>query len=179
VRNNPLNLVDPMGMAADCPKGWEGCVERDGKFYWKDPETGEEYEIQNDVVKIDVSDSGVPRDGGGPNLTVDEVLRQQDERRRSFIINNVAAGIAYGHGKLFTGLGRFFFGGGSKTPAPKGPTPPASTNRTIQIVQAEGSLVEMVGTGPKGEIPVLTEMVKQGDALVLRACICKVQVRAL
>jgi hypothetical protein len=159
VRNNPLNLVDPMGMAADCPKGWEGCIERDGKFYWKDPETGEEHEIQDDVVKIDVSDSGVPRDGGGPNLTVDEALRQQEERRRSFIINNVAAGIGYGLGKVFTGLGRFFFGGRSKTSAPKAPTPSVTT-RTIQIVQREGSLVEMVGTGPKGELRVLTEMVK-------------------
>lgn len=168
VRNNPLNLVDPMGMAAECPKGWEGCTERDGKFYWMDPETGEEHEIQDDVIKIDVRDSGVPRDGGGPNLTVDEALRQQEERRRSFIINNVAAGIGYGLGKVFTGLGRFFFGGRSKTPAAKAPTPPVANTRTIQIVQREGSLVEMVGTGPKGEIRVLTEMVKEGDALVLR-----------
>jgi RHS repeat-associated protein len=169
VRNNPLNLVDPMGTTTECPKGWEGCIERDGKFYWKDPETGEEHEISDDVIKIDVRDSGVPRDGGGPNLTVDEALRQQQERRRSFIINNVAAGIGYGLGKVFTGLGRFFFGGRSKPAAPpKAPPPPVAPTRTIQIVQAEGSLVEMVGTGPKGEIRVLTEMVKEGDALVLR-----------
>jgi RHS repeat-associated protein len=167
VRNNPLNLVDPMGMAAECPKGWEGCIERDGKFYWLDPETGEEFEIQGDVIKIDISDSGVPRDGGGPNLTVEEALRQQQERRRSFIINNIAAGVAYGIGKVFTGLGRFF-GGRSRAPALKAPTPTVANTRTIQIVQTEGGLVEMVGTGPRGEIRVLTEMVKEGDALVLR-----------
>ena len=40
--------------------------------------------------------------------------------------------------------------------------------RTIQVVQREDNLVEMVGTGARGEIRVLAEMTKQGDAIVLK-----------
>jgi|GEM_PF-6214259 len=115
VRNNPLNLVDPFGMAAECPRGWEGCIERDGKFYWPHPETGEETEIDDSVIVIDITDSGVPRDGGGSNLTVGEAIQQQEERRNSFIVNNVLSGIGYGIGKVFKGIGGLFRRS-SKTP---------------------------------------------------------------
>jgi RHS repeat-associated protein len=43
-----------------------------------------------------------------------------------------------------------------------------AAKRTIQVVQREGNLVEMVGTSAKGEIRVLTEMTREGDALVLK-----------
>jgi RHS repeat-associated protein len=33
VRNNPLNLIDPLGMAAGCPPDYPNCIERDGKYY--------------------------------------------------------------------------------------------------------------------------------------------------
>jgi RHS repeat-associated protein len=110
VRNNPLNLVDPFGMAAECPRGWEGCIERDGKFYWPNPETGEEIEIDDSVIVANSAASGVPRDGGGPNLTVGEALQQQEERRSGFILNNVAAAVGYGIGKIFKGIGGLFRG---------------------------------------------------------------------
>lgn len=55
-------------------------------------------------------------------------------------------------------LGRLFGKGGTSEAA----------KRTIQVVQREGNLVEMVGTGARGEIRVLTEMTRQGDAIVLK-----------
>ena len=153
VRNNPLNLVDPVGMAAECPRGWEGCIERDGKFYWPHPETGEEFEIDDSVIVVNSADSGVPRDGGGPNLTVGEALEQQSERRTSGIINNVASGIGYGLGKVFKGLGRLF----GRKPA------------TVTVARPiTGQTFERSIQTSKGPVDVLAEIVVEGDKLILK-----------
>src|SRR5205807_2365368 len=53
-----------------------------------------------------------------------------------------------------------WFGGGTKTAQ--------VVERTIEVVQREGNLVEMIGKSAQGEIRVLTEMTKQGDTLVLK-----------
>lgn len=55
VRNNPLNLTDPLGMAAGCPDGSPaGCYERDGKYYIK--VDGEEREYDPTPIE----DNGPP-----------------------------------------------------------------------------------------------------------------------
>ena len=42
------------------------------------------------------------------------------------------------------------------------------TSRTIVIAEQDGPTVRIVGNGPKGSIEVITEMTREGDALVLR-----------
>jgi RHS repeat-associated protein len=156
VRNNPLNSVDPFGMAAECPRGWEGCVERDGKFYWPHPETGEEIEIVTEVIRVDSDDSGVPSEDGTRNLTVGEALQQQEERRNNFILNNVVAGIGYGIGKIFSGLGSLFRAGSKATPSatpglPKSAPKPlgrGSTGRTTPSNLTEQLAMEQAMSNP-------------------------------
>ena len=52
VRNNPLNLIDPIGLAADCPPGFEGCYFRDGTWYTLD-ENGNEVSFDPVVIVIE------------------------------------------------------------------------------------------------------------------------------
>lgn len=62
VRNNPLNLTDPLGMSAGCPDGApDGCYERDGKYYIKID--GEEREYDPTVSEdptVTTVDSSAP-----------------------------------------------------------------------------------------------------------------------
>jgi RHS repeat-associated protein len=51
VRNNPLNLIDPIGLAAECPPGYEGCYFRDGTWYTQD-ENGNEVSFDPVVIVI-------------------------------------------------------------------------------------------------------------------------------
>lgn len=52
VRNNPLNLIDPLGLSADCPPGFEPCYTRDGQWYTLD-ENGDEISFDPVAVVIE------------------------------------------------------------------------------------------------------------------------------
>ncbi|HKO42106.1 MAG TPA: RHS repeat-associated core domain-containing protein [Pyrinomonadaceae bacterium] len=151
VRNNPLAFVDPTGNVAEIP-----C----DTICQESKRRAEEEGI--DIITIPMVDSGVPRDGGGPNLTIAEALQQQEDRRRSFVVNNLVAGIGYGIGRAVRGIAGFFRGGSKAIPgttpglpasAPK-PLGRGSTGRTIPRDLTEQLAIEEVMSNPTSGRPV-------------------------
>jgi RHS repeat-associated protein len=111
VRNNPLKLVDPTGNAAEVT--CDTVCQESKKRAEEERKKAEAEGI--DTETIDMVDSGVPRDFGGPNLTVSEALQQQEERRENFNRANYFSIIGYGLGQIFRGVASIFRSGSSTT----------------------------------------------------------------
>jgi RHS repeat-associated protein len=174
VGNNPINYTDPFGLwkKADCDNGGQCWQAEDGDT-WKTfaAATGIS---KGDLIRFfqgETITSGQVFDVSGARewnrAQLDEFIGNSGaDQRYMFIpgggglvdVNKARGGIGL-LSRAASAIGRWF-GGGAKTAQAVG--------RTIEIVQQEGNLVEMVGKSAQGEIRVLTEMTKQGDTLVLK-----------
>jgi RHS repeat-associated protein len=159
VLNNPYAFTDPLGLEAessvsppDCPRYYEGCTERDGKYYWVSPD-GIETEIDPSVLQINSpdSDSGVidehgsiKHSNGPPTMTVVEALHQQADRQETFILNNVFALGGHLLGRAVSGIGRLLFGSGANAPSP----PPTTSRELPGLSQASPPIAGLGSTGP-------------------------------
>ena len=174
VGNQPLSFTDPLGLwkRVDCDNGGQ-C--------WQ-AEDGDTWESFSKVTGY--SNEGLKRFFVGETITSGQVFdvggfegwtRSLDNKMLGFLLRdrwpefepaiggglrNVAKPATAGLlSRIGSAIGRWF-GGRAKTAQ--------AVERTIEILQQEGNLVEMVGKSASGEIRVLAEMTKQGDTLVLK-----------
>lgn len=168
--NNPLMYTDPFGLWAetDCSSGKGKC--------WVSDRKDDTYASLAKILGVNASGLGdffsnqsismgqAFDTSGYGRWAIDQFIDRSAHEDPPFI---PAAGglnvIGRGGGGLLSRIGSAIgrmFGRGAATEA--------IITRTIQVVQREGNLVEMVGKGARGEIRVLTEMTKQGDTLVLK-----------
>jgi RHS repeat-associated protein len=175
VGNNPINFTDPFGLwkKADCNNGGQ-CWESDraddtyaslAKLVGANSGMLAQFFSNETITQGHVFD--VSGYGAYVRMQVDQLITNTLNDPRSMVIpagggivdvSKVRAGIGF-FSRAASAIGRWF-GGGAKTAQ--------VVERTIEIVQREGNLVEMVGKSGQGEIRVLTEMTKQGDTLVLK-----------
>ena len=175
VSNSPLSYTDPFGLwkKANCDNGgqcWESDRSDDtyaslAKLTGANPKMLAQF-FQNETITqghfFDVSGYSAY-----VKMEVDSLITNTLNDPRSMVIpagggivdvNKVEAGIGF-FSRVASAIGRWFGGGENAGQL---------VERTIEIVQREGNLVEMVGKSTHGEIRVLTEMTKQGDTLVLK-----------
>lgn len=101
-------------------------------------------------------------------LTVEEAVQQQQERRKSFITNNILAGVGHGVGRIFKSLGGLF---GRSSPAATGRVA-LDANALIRGLDAgELAAVDaaLAGRAPVISITAAKEYLRRGDINVLRA----------
>jgi RHS repeat-associated protein len=167
VRNNPLNLVDPLGQSAGCPVFAECYTGEDGTTRYIDPASGEE------IIYLGEADSGVKdergsivHEDGSRTMTNDQATQQQREARERFTWNNITAGIGHGIGKLFRGIGNLFRGK-SPTPPPSGGVRRANPNDVrAQMPKAPESLQRVGrsinwGQGEQGALNRIQTLTRQ------------------
>jgi hypothetical protein len=176
VGNNPINYTDPFGLwkKVDCDNGGQCWQAEDGDTWQKFAEaTGfsgrglQEFFVGETITSGQVFDVGgyVAWTRSLDNGMLGSLYRNGWEKydfqppMGGGLVNVSKQATAGLLSRVGSAIGRWF-GGGAKTAQ--------AVERTIQIVQQEGNLVEMVGQSAKGEIRVLAEMTKQGDTLVLK-----------
>jgi len=169
VGNKPLIYTDPFGLwkKADCDNGGQCWQAEDGDT-WKTfaKATGISQGILRSFFKGETITSGQVFDVSGAipyfntqlNALKERAGRDAEEMQFAVGGGLVRGEVQAGAG-LLSRLGRWL--GFGKKAAPV-------VERTIEIVQQEGNLVEMVGKSAQGEIRILAEMTKEGDTLVLK-----------
>jgi len=169
--NNPLRFTDPTGLQEEDHSGLgkaDPCKlhkcqkDSSGNVYYLDG-NGDEIWVINAEQVVPDAERGF--------LTVEQALQQQEQRRQSFILNNILAAVGHGIGRAFSGIGGFFRGRGA---APSPPPARIALDTNVLIGALDAGELAAVDAALSGRAPVISitaakEYLAKGDIAVLRA----------